>query len=382
MKIIVSKQALEVCVKNLCRVINTKNALPILADILFDVNEQEKVATLTASDGEVRLTYAIGLKECFGGGRFCVVGQTLADMLSGISEQPVTIIATIESDMKFTLNYEDGEAYCPIENADEYPEAIGPDENEGNMVTLDSATVSNAIKRSAWATAKDELRIVMNGIYFDFGMTFYNIVASDGHVLIKNKIQFDEENDMAGSFIMPKKVVKILPELLTTADDGIDILYDDRKAAIEYENMRLQFLLIEGKYPNYDSIIPKASAHEVKCARRLLLEAIKAVAPFAPDSSNMVTLTFEKDKLDARGNDYDFSEGAKKSFYIDGYEGDPLTIGVKASNMISLLSKLSTDDVLLKLNDPSHAIVVEPVDERQEKTEEITCIIMPMIVGE
>jgi DNA polymerase-3 subunit beta len=187
---------------------------------------------------------------------------------------------------------------------------------------------------------------------------------------------------MAGSFIMPKKVVKILPELLTTADDGIDILYDDRKAAIEYENMRLQFLLIEGKYPNYDSIIPKASAHEVKCARRLLLEAIKTVAPFAPDSSNMVTLTFEKDKLEVCSNDYDFSEGAKKSFYIDGYEGDPLTIGVKASNMISLLSKLSTDDVLLKLNDPSHAIVVEPVDERQEKTEEITCIIMPMIVGE
>ena len=380
MKIIVSKMTLEVCVKNLCRVINTKNALPILADILFDVNEQEKVATLTASDGEVRLTYTIGLKECFGGGRFCVVGQTLADMLSGISEQPVTIIATTESDMKFTLNYEDGEAYCPIENADEYPEAIGPDENEGNMVSLDSATVCNAIKRSAWATAKDELRIVMNGIYFDFGMTFYNIVASDGHVLIKNKIQFDEENDMAGSFIMPKKVVKILPELLTTAD--IDILYDGRKAAIEYENMRLQFLLIEGKYPNYDSIIPKSSAHEVKCNRRGLLEAIKAVAPFAPDSSNMVTLTFEKDKLDARGNDYDFSEGAKKSFYIDGYEGDPLTIGVKASNMISLLSKLSTDDVLLKLNDPSHAIVVEPVDEREEKTEEITCIVMPMMVNE
>lgn len=380
MKIIVSKQALEVCVKNLCRVINTKNALPILADILFDVNEQDKVATLTASDGEVRLTYAIGLKECFGSGRFCVVGQTLADMLSGISEQPVTIIATVESDMKFTLNYEDGEAYCPIENADEYPEAIGPDENEGNMVALDSATVCNAIKRSAWATAKDELRIVMNGIYFDFGMTFYNIVASDGHVLIKNKIQFDEENDMAGSFIMPKKVVKILPELLTTAD--IDILYDGRKAAIEYENMRLQFLLIEGKYPNYDSIIPKSSAHEVKCARRLLLEAIKAVAPFAPDSSNMVTMTFEKDKLEVCGNDYDFSEGAKKSFYIDGYEGEPLTIGVKASNMISLLSKLSTTDVLLKLNDPSHAIVVEPVDERQEKTEEITCIIMPMLVNE
>lgn len=380
MKIIVSKLALEVCVKNLCRVINTKNALPILADILFDVNEQEKVATLTASDGEVRLTYAIGLKECFGGGRFCVVGQTLADMLSGISEQPVTIIATIESDMKFTLNYEDGEAYCPIENADEYPEAIGPDENEGKMVTLDGATVCNAIKRSAWCTAKDELRIIMTGIYFDFGMTFYNMVASDGHVLIKNKIQFGEENDMAGSFIMPKKVVKILPELLTT--DDINILYDDRKAAIEHENIRLQFLLIEGKYPNYDSIIPKASAHEVKCDRRRLLEAIKAVAPFAPDSSNMVTLTFEKDKLEACGNDYDFGEGAKKSLYIDGYEGDQLTIGVKASNMISLLSKLSTTDVLLKLNDPSHAIVVDPVDERQEKTEEITCIVMPMIVGE
>ena len=121
MKLIVSKSALEDCVKNLCKVINPKNALPILGDILFDVNMKAKTAHLTASDSEVTMIYEVVLVECEGEGRFCVSAKTLADMLSNVTEQPVTITATTESDNVFTMTYQDGSAFCPLENADEYP---------------------------------------------------------------------------------------------------------------------------------------------------------------------------------------------------------------------------------------------------------------------
>ena len=166
MKLIVKKSSLEVCVKNLVRVINTKNALPILGDILFDVNETAKTARLTASDSEVTLSTEVILDECEGGGRFCVGATTLAAMLAEVSEQPVTITATTESDQKFTITYAQGSAFCPLENADEYPMPQTEAYNE-KLDGLKADYLRDALKRSMWATANDDLRPVMNGMYFD-----------------------------------------------------------------------------------------------------------------------------------------------------------------------------------------------------------------------
>lgn len=383
MKLVVKKSSLEVCVKNLCKVINTNNALPILSDIVFEVNEQEKTARLTASDSEVWLNCDVILDECEGGGIFCINGSTLENMLAQIKEQPLTITATTESDMRFTMTYEDGQAYCAIVSADEYPTPIQHDTDKAICVSLDADILKRTIKRSLWTTTIDDLRPIMNGIEFDFNNGQLNVVASDGHSLIKNAEEIDFDYNSPADFIMPKNVAKILPAILGDDDDDCDVMFNDTLCTIEWEMTSLQFRCIEGKYPNYESIIPLNSTHNVNANRMFLINALKTVAPFATESSNMVTLTFFKDgKLILQGTDYDMAKGANKTIYVEGYEGeDEMTIGVKASKLITLLQKLSGAAVILSFTDPSRAILIRP-EEESEPSETVTGLIMPMLVND
>ena len=382
MKIIVSKSVLEAAVKNLCKVINPKNALPILGDILFDVNEKAKTAQLTSSDSEVTLSKEIILNECEGGGRFCVGATTLAAMLAEVGEQPVTITATTESDQKFTMTYAQGSAFCPIENADEYPM---PTHNEyyETLEDINGEWLRNAIKRTLWATSNDDLRPVMNGVNFALVDGCLDIVASNGHVMVKSSYSIHEEVEVSrcGSFIMPKQVAKLLSGIVEEGEFA-DIAWNDSEANINLIGYNIDFRLIEGKYPKYNAIIPTEYAHEVSCSRTDLLSALKAVAPFAPDSSQLLKMTFEGESLEVIGDNYDFSEGAKKSISTAAYDGDPLSIGVKSSSMINMLSKLSTLEVLLKLNTPDRAIIIEPIDQSDDTDVEITGLIMPMLINE
>ena len=363
--------------KNLCKVINPKNALPILGNILFDVNETAKTARLTASDSEVTMGCEVNLTECEGGGSFCVDAKTLAAMLGELSEQPVTITATLESDMKFTMTYQDGSAYCPIESADEFP---WPTQGEFHEVleSVKGEWLRDALKRTLWATANDDLRPVMSGVNFALVDGSLDIVASNGHVMMKTTYPINNlEDNRCGSFIMPKKVANILASIAEEGD-YLTIEWNDREAHINLLGCDIDFRLIEGKYPNYNGIIPQEFAHETACQRSILMSALRAVAPFAPDSSQMLVLTFDGDTLNVQGNDYDFGEGAAKTISTEGYEGEPLNIGVKSSSIIGMLSKLSTSDVLLRLNDPSRAIIIEPVDSDTE----ITGLLMPMLINE
>lgn len=378
MKIVVRKSSLEVAVKNLVRVINQKNAMPILCDILFEVNETAKTAQLTASDSEVTMRSEVYLLECEGCGRFCVGATTLAAMLAEVSEQPLTITATQESDMKFTMTYDHGSAFCPIENADEFPLPTADKYNE-QIDSLKGEWLRGALKRSLWATANDDLRPVMNGVNFALVDGCLDIVTSDGHVMIKSQLGIADKVDVnrCGEFIMPKKVAKILGDIVESGD-FVSIEWNNREAHIDLFSCDIYFRLIEGSYPIYNSIIPQEYAHEVSCRRSDILSALKAVAPFAPDASQLLAMTFEGEKLEVRGENNEFSSGAVKSIFTEDYDGEPLRIGVKASSIISVLSKLSTFDVLLKLNDPSRAIIIEPVDD--DSDEKVTCLLMPMLL--
>ena len=384
MKLIVSKSALEDCVKNLCKVINHKNALPILGDILFEVNQKAMTAHLTASDSEVTLTYKVALVECEGEGRFCVSARLLADMLGEVSEQPVTITATTESDNVFTLTYQDGSAFCPLENADEYPMPSAEEYNE-TLEQIDGEMVSTALKRTIWATANDDLRPVMNGVNFALVDGKLDIVASNGTLTMKTRQNHEGNIEVSrcGSFIMPKKVANLLMNVVDSGD-LLEIGWNDRQAHIYKIGCDITFRLIEGNYPNYNAIILQNPAHEVACQRKALLSALKAVAPFAPNSSQLLKLTFDGDKLEVSGEDYDFSQGATKSISVEHYDTNELSmsIGLKASSIISMLSKLNTLEVVLYFNTPDRPIVIEPVDEDGERKEEITGLLMPMLIND
>ena len=376
MKIVVKKTAIESAAVLLSKVINAKNALPILGDILCEVKEQQMV--MTASDSEVIVTTTVPLDTMEGEGRFCVGATQLKDALSQLAEQPVTILATTESDMKFTLQHSTGETYFPLESADEYPLPMGEKYNE-TLEDLKGEWLRDALKRSLWATADDDLRPIMCGVDFALKDGYLDIVASDGHVLVKSKYNVIDKVALnrIGSFIMPKKVAKILSEIIS--GDAVTIEWNERWAHVQLWSYDITFRLIEGKYPNYNSIIPDNQPLMAVVPRALMVSAIRKVLPFTNTSSMMLRMYFDTNLLTLSGDDYDFSQGATDKITVE-YAGEPIAIGAKGSGLLTMFAKLSGQEVDVHMTDPSHAIVITPSEQPEDC--EILMLTMPMLIND
>ena len=376
MKFIISKTALEMAVKNICRVINPKNALPILADILCMVDEERKTITMTGSDSEAWLTYQLQLQECEGGGPFCIGADLLRDALAELTEQPLTILATTESDNRFTLKHESGTTVLPLELSDEYPTPRHIDSTV-NEWTLESGMLKRVLKRSMFATANDDLRPVMNGVYFDQCDGVLNVVASNGHVLIRNA---EEVDNLPDSFIMTKKAANLLPTFLDGSD--VTVSFDERAVEFKQAIMSFTFLMVEGKYPNYMSVIPQDAPYSLTADRPALLKALRNVAHFTNDSSRLVKLTMLSNQtMELRGEDFDYSTEATDRIGIDYPAGRDMTLGVKADSIIDELSRIIEPKVTMHFTDPSRAVTIAPIDPLYQG-EEITMLLMPMLVNE
>lgn len=384
MKLIVSKTAIEMAVKNICRVINPKNALPILGDVLCEANQAEKTLQLTGSDSETWLQATLMLEDCEGEGRFCVSATSLLDALTPLSEQPVTILATTESDNRFTLEHQSGKAYFPIDNADEYP-TPQPTGSDSQLIEMDAKELATAIQVVGWATANDDLRPVMAGVYFDIMQDKTVVTASDGHVLMKYTTKEDGCGPV-GSFIMPKKVAKLLPQMLDWKEyDTCDVMFTERQATIEQSNWSLTFRLVEGKYPNYESVIPKDSPFWMRADRSQLQNSVRKVSPFTNESSMMLRCTIKNNGLLIVGEDYDFSMGAEDQVLIESNNPQAVTIGLKSSSLLAVLQKIPGMNVEVDYTDPNRAVtIIEAIDdeEKSKRKGEVLGLLMPMLVND
>lgn len=378
MKIVISKTRMERAVKNIGRVINTKNALPILGDILCTVSEEEETITMTGADGEMWLTYEIGLDACEGGGSFCIGAELLRDALAELKEQPLTILATTESDMKFRLQHESGETVLPMEASNEYPTPRRVD-SQVNEWILDSGMLKRVLRRTMFATCNDDLRPVLSGIYFNQNDNTLDIVASNGHVLTRTAVEVSAEN-LPDSFILPKKAANLLPSFLDMYDETY-VTFDDRAVAFRSGDMTLVALMIEGKYPNYKSIIPDDAPYDITVDRTELLKALRNVAHFTNDSSRLLKMNIGNDsKMRLYGEDFDFMTEANDTIEIIYKNGKEMQIGVKADSIIDELSRITEPKVSILYTDPSRAVTITPIDPIYN--EQLTMLLMPMLVNE
>lgn len=377
MKIIVNRALLGEAANLLARVINPKNALPILEDVLFEVKDNE--VTPTASDSEVTMSTTIGLDEMEGDGRFCVSAKELSSALAELTDEKVTIIATLESNMRFTLQHNSGETFFPIDNADEYP--LPKQEQVSEPVTLKGYQVKDALKRSLWATATDELRPIMNGVCFALKDGWLDIVTSDGHVMVKSHINAIEGAQMTDEFRIniPKKAAMLLGGVLSV--DSVKVSWNEHSCRMEFWPYTLDMRLVEGKYPNYNSIIPKDQPLTATVPRSLALCSLKKVVPFSADNHglHMVRMSLTKDRMKLTAEDFDCAKGSHDSFFVD-YLHEDIEIGVSGSRLAAILSKLGGGEILMSLTDPSHAMTFEPSE--QDEDCEVLMLAMPMQLSE
>ena len=374
MRFTVSSSALSSRLAALSKVINSKNSLPILGDFLFEISGS--TLNLTASDSENVMKTSLELNEVDGDGRFAVGNHDLLEAVKGFSEQPITFDVNYEENI-VKISYQNGMFSLPIENADEYPQTQGIGEG-ANVINISSEMLAANINRSIFATAQDELRPVMNGIYFDLTPECLAVVASDGHKLVRNKV-LTIRNDQPASFILPKKPAGLLKNMLQKDGGDVTIKFDDRNAEINYGEGIIQCRLIEGRYPNYNSVIPQSNPNQMTIDRLGLLSALRRVQPFANDSSNLIRFHVEGSTLQLDAEDYDFSKTATERVSCE-YNGKPMSIGFKGSSFIEILSNFECQEVIIQLADPSRAGLVLPSE--QPENQDVLMLMMPMLINE
>ncbi len=374
MRFSISSSALSSRLTTLAKVVNSKNSLPILDSFLFEVHNGE--LTITASDSENVMRTTLALDSCDGEGNFAVNNHTILDAVKELAEQPLAIDINYD-EWKMYVTYQNGSYNFPVQNADEFPRAQAVSEGATTIVT-NASILNDNITRSIFATAQDELRPVMNGIYFDLTADSLAIVASDGHKLVRNR-NYSIKNDNPASFILPKKPANILRTVLAKDENEVVVKFDERSAEISFADGVLTCRLIEGRYPNYNSVIPQDNPNKLTVDRKGLVGALRRVLPFASDSSQLIRFHVENGSLEVSAEDIDFSTSAKESVACD-YDGQSMSIGFKGSSMVEILNNLESERVIVELADPSRAGVVVP--EEQPENEEVLMLIMPMLLND
>ena len=374
MRFTVSSTALSSKLNALSRVINSKNSLPILADFVFDI--RDNVLYLTASDSENVMKTQLELTESDSNGRFAIGNHDLLEAVKGFSEQPITFDVDQQANIA-KISYQNGLFSLPVESADEFPMSQGVGEAATEIV-IPNALLAENINRSLFATAQDELRPVMNGVYFDLTSECLAIVASDGHKLVRNKL-LTIRSEQPAAFILPKKPASLLKNLLGKDGGDVTIRFDERNAQINYGDGELICRLIEGRYPNYNSVIPQNNPNQLTVDRLGLLAALRRVQPFANDSSNLIRFHVEGGTLQLDAEDYDFSKTATERMSCE-YNGQPMSIGFKGSSFIEILTNFDCQEIVIQLADPSRAGLVLPSE--QPENQDVLMLMMPMLIND
>jgi len=378
MKFIVSSTELLSHLQAISRVINSKNSLQILDNFLLSL--EGNTLTMTASDIETTLITSMEVQDVEGSGKVAVANKLLLDTLREFSDQPLTFQID-DTNLAMVITSSNGTYNFIGQNGDMYPLLPELDDNVRQM-TVSVPLLYSGISKTFFCMADDELRPVMNGIYFDITPNDLTLVATDAHKLVKFKTTYlsatiGEEEVL--NFILAKKPAIMLRNILPKESGDVSIKFDAKNAYFKLSNYTMVCRQVEGRYPNYNGVIPKNNPYKIIIDRVTLLNALKRVSVFSNQASNLIKLDFKTNEIHVSAQDIDFSISAEE-FIPCQYEGEPIKIGFKSTFLIEMLSNVSSNDVTLELADPSRAGILLPFE--NEQNEEILMLLMPMLLND
>ena len=373
MKFTVSSSALLSLLATTGKVINSKNTLPILDYFLMELkNEELKVTT---SDLETTLVGTIQVDNVEQEGIVAAPAKLMLDVLKECSEMPLTLEVN-ESNWEINISWSTGHSSVPGANPVSYPQTHELSESK-TEVSLDVDVLVNGINKTLFATADDELRPVMNGVYFNLDEAELTCVATDAHKLVKHTVEC--ACGVKAAFILPKKPANLLKNLLLKEEGEVKMTFDQKNVVFELSSSKLVCRLIEGAYPNYNVVIPQANPNKLLVDRVGLLNAIKRVAVCSNPTTNLIRLDIANNKVILAAQDVNFSISANETLACS-YEGAPITIGFKSTFLVEILTNLETPTILVELADSTRAGVYKPVyDDAQ--TSSTLMLLMPMMIN-
>ena len=374
MKFTISSSKLFSQLQAVSRVINNKNSLPILDDVLFDLVGNE--LKLTASDGETTIRTSIEVDGVEGSGKVASAAKLLLETLKEFSEQPLAYTID-ENNFAVSMVSQNGTYSFVGVNGNEYPEMPGA-EMGARELAIPANVLQSAIEKTIFATADDDLRPVMNGIFFDIAEDKVTMVATDAHRLVRYS-NTGVKPGVAASFILPKKPASLLKNLLAKEENEVKVTFGAKNARFEFGSTIIVCRQIEGRFPNYNAVIPQSNQNIVTVDRQTIINACKRVAVFANNGTAQLRLTLTENSIKISAQDIDFSTSAEETITCD-YNGTPMAIGFKAPFLIDLLGSITSADVLLKLADPARAGLLLPAE--NEENEDVLMLLMPMLLND
>ncbi|WP_298343977.1 DNA polymerase III subunit beta [uncultured Algibacter sp.] len=371
MKFIVSSTYLLKQLQVLGGVINSSNTLPILDNFLFELDNSK--LTVSASDLETTMASTLDV-ESDSEGSVAIPARLLLDTLKTFPEQPLTFVVEDNNTVEISSNH--GKYALAYADGAEFPKAVALEDPSKTVVTGD--VLATAISKTIFAAGNDDLRPVMSGVFFQFSTEGLTFVATDAHKLVKYTREDVKANQVA-EFIMPKKPLNLLKGILAASEDDVTIEYNDSNAKFTFENSELICRLIDGKYPNYEAVIPKENPNKLVIDRNQFLNSVRRVSIFSNKTTHQIRLKIAGAELNISAEDIDYSNKAEERLTCD-YQGDDMQIGFNSRFLTEMLNNLNANDVQLEMSMPNRAGILTPVDGLDDG-EQVTMLVMPVMLN-
>jgi len=375
MKFVVSSSELLGHLQAISRVISSKNTLPILDNFLFNLSGKD--LEITASDLESTLITRMKLENTDGDGTIALPARILLDTLREFSVQPLTFDINM-STMAVVISSENGKFNVVGQNGIDFPALPAIKKEKKFSFVINADVMLAGITRTLFATADDELRPVMGGIFIEASTDKITFVASDAHKLVRYQ-RTDTHADDNSSFILPKKPASLLKNILPREDGSVTVEFDDKNAFFNLSNYKVVCRLVEGNYPNYNSVIPKNNPRKITIDRVEFYNTLKRVSVFSNQASNLVKLQMKGNQVMVSAQDIDFSISAYERIKCQ-YEGDEIEIGFKSVFLLEILANIASQDVMIELADPTRAGLFLPAVAENE-SEDLLMLLMPMMIN-
>lgn len=316
--ITISKSELSSRLISVSKIISSKTTLPIMENILLDI--QDGTISITAADHQGSINTSIEGILTDNNISVCIEPKLIIEALKTLPEQPITI--TIDDNLGIIVKYKGGKFELTGKAPDEFPKEKSV--SDAIKLTLPSKVLLSGIEKTSFCSANDELRPIMNGVHFDISKGQLNFVR------------------------------------------------------IEYKSDKFVATLLEGKYPNYRSVIPQNNDKNLRIGVSEFKGAIKRVSVFSNQASSLVKLQLTNNQIMISGQDIDYSVAAEETIACD-YSDNPITIGLKGHFLTELISSIPTSDLQISFSDPSKASLITPVDDKS--TDKLTYLLMPMMLN-
>ena len=371
MNFIVSSTQLQRQLQTLSGVLNTSNTLPILDHVLFELAPQQ--LKITATDLETTISATIQV-ESTSEGKLAVPARLLLDTVKTFPEQPLTF--SLADNNTLEISSEQGKYALAYANADEYPQAA--EVVDASSLSIQGDTLATAINNTIFASGNDDLRPVMSGVFFQLSSSGMTFVATDAHKLVKYE-RTDVVAPETAEFIMPKKPLNLLKSVLVGREEEVTVNYNNSNVQFSFDETVVICRLIDGKYPNYEAVIPKENPNVMSINRVQLLNTVKRVSIFSNKTTHQIRLRIAGAELHISAEDIDYSNKAEERLTCS-FQGDDMQIGFNARFLTEMLSNLSSDEIQLELSLPNRAGIITPVDGLNEG-EQVTMLVMPVMLN-